>query len=209
MEKRFRGFTMVEALVMVVVGATLLIVMQTFFSRAVRTTMKGTDSLETIRAASVLMSQFGKDVAAAGLVICSGPGPGPQVLSIPIGGTFSPTAVALCNTIEMAATIGTITYSFTPADLFVTRRVSSTTAPLQEKRFALPRLKEFGVARIQKEFSPFTTGPAFPIPQGQILLRIKVSSDDPRFPAHELSVSSFFISSQMQATDWNYYYNIP
>ncbi|RCK79019.1 MAG: hypothetical protein OZSIB_0361 [Candidatus Ozemobacter sibiricus] len=201
--------TMVEALVMVVVGVILLMAMQTFFSNTLRTTLKGTDSLETIRAASVLLSQFGKDVAAAGAVICHGPGPGPQIERIPIGGSFSPGAISLCNTIEMAAPIGTITYSFSPTDSYVTRRVSSATAPLQERQFALPRLKEFGVAYVQKEFSPFTTGAPYPVPQSHVLLRIKLSSDDPRFPARELSLSSFFISSQMKATDWNYYVNIP
>ena len=58
------GFTMVEALVITVVGSILLLTIQTLFSRSVKSTLKGQDNLETIRAASQLFSELRKDLLA-------------------------------------------------------------------------------------------------------------------------------------------------
>jgi prepilin-type N-terminal cleavage/methylation domain-containing protein len=50
--KRFdkKGFTLVEAMIVTIIACSLMIAIHAFFSHAVRSTMKGQDNLDSIRA---------------------------------------------------------------------------------------------------------------------------------------------------------------
>lgn len=200
-----RAFTVVEALVVLVVSGIVFFGVQSFFSHGVRNTLKGQDTLDTIRIAGSLLSQIRKDISGSTSVRCAGADGTILRTELSVSEPFDPTNVRFGNHLDFRTSIGTISYNFDPDGRSVIRKISGATEGSPEKKFVLPKVRSFEVAHLLKEFSPDLVSPAFPRPQEQLLIRFRVLSDDPRFPAKEMVFSSFFTTSQLQAGDWNYY----
>ncbi|MBI3038209.1 hypothetical protein HYY75_04030 [bacterium] len=68
-------------------------------------------------------------------------------------------------------------------------------------------MKTFEVLLVEKEhkIDPASVDPDFT--QKQVFVRIVVLSKDPRFPTKEVQLTSFFVTSQMSASNWNYFYD--
>lgn len=57
-----RGFTFVEAIMVTVIAVVVMLAVQNIFSHAVKSSLKGQDNLDSIRAASRILSELRKDL---------------------------------------------------------------------------------------------------------------------------------------------------
>ncbi len=193
-----RAFTFVEALIVTVIACSLMIVIQAFFSHAVRSTIKGQDNLDSIRAASRIFSSLRRDML--------------QFQTISTDGAVS-TIDTTTNTIDSTATYSSI-LSINRADEVITysfvgssgrnsvERVTQnlTTGATQRKLFGVPRMKEFKVIylRVPNQINSLTQN------VGQILVKLSIDSEDSRFATSEVNLSSMFFSERLAENDWNY-----
>lgn len=201
-----KGFTMAETLVVVLVGSLILIGFQNFFSQGVRSSLKGQDQLESIRAASQLFANLRKDLMACQSVQTDIP---PVMLTSL--STALPSPLTFGDKVSFVQRNATTTYSMVtqPGGRgYISRQVFESGVLKETRSFAVPRMKRFETMQIYKDQQVAAGNPVFR--QGQLLVRIAVESGDKRFPSGTVHLSSFFITSQLSATDWwNYYYPGP
>lgn len=196
-----RGFTFVEALVVVVVGAMLLGIMYQIFSRSTRETLKGQDDLDTIREGSQLLGELKKDLLA-----CHDLQVQPtasftlnpqdfQIPELPAGSDrillFSPTA--------------TITYSLegmAGGEHMVkrTEEVLTANGPITKSHtFGEKRVLDFRIGYVWKKQQ---IQPGHSVSHGQAVVKLELDSKDERFPSRKLSWSTFLITPRMSSTQW-------
>ena len=197
-KKAFRnGFSMVEAIIVTVLGAMMFFVVQAFFSHGVRSTVKGSDTLESIRAASSLFSSLKTDLGACFAVDTAGAysSMGVADTDLPITATFSQELV-----FSMTGATATYRLEADPAGGFFVKRTEETlTSGTTTKSFGVLRMKRFEVLFLNKMNKlGFLT---FSLPQ--IVVQVVVDSSDPRFPAREVKLTSVFCSSQLSSSNWN------
>lgn len=196
-----RGFTLVETLVVVAVATTLFLVAQALLSRSVRSTMKGQDNLETIRAASILFSEIKRDLLA-----CSGikVAPGASCY-LAVGNLTLPPIPVGAEELSLVSRAATITYTLeaAPGGKKLVRRSEEVAGVTKHRDFGVPRMISFLAQEITKEQQVFAGGAS---PVKQVRIEIELDSQDKRFPSRSVRLSSFFISSQMSASNWNYVY---
>ncbi|MBF0500946.1 MAG: prepilin-type N-terminal cleavage/methylation domain-containing protein [Candidatus Riflebacteria bacterium] len=201
-----QGFTLLETMVVVLVGSLILITFQTFFSQGVRSSMKGQDQLESIRAASQLFNQLRKDLMACQSVSTD---IAPIILSV--NDTSISTPITFGNKVLFTQRNATTTYSMVTlpdSRSYISRQFYAAGVLKESRQFAVPRMEKFETVQIFKDQQVIAGDPVFR--QGQLLIRIAVKSNDKRFPGGTVHLSSFFITSQLSATDWwNYYYPGP
>jgi len=198
-----RGFTLIEILVVVVVSMMVLFAMYAFFRSGVRSTVKGQDTLDSIRAASVLFSQLRKDLLA-----CKNIDTGTASLTIGVGVGLPPT-LPFADSITFSHRNATMTYKFlvSAGRGFVQREEYRPNAAPLVRDFAVPRMKKFEALQIWKKHKPVATSVHYMV-SNQVLIRIEIDSQDPRFPTKSVHLSSFFTSNQKTSSDWwNYFYD--
>lgn len=201
-----RGFTMVEAIMVTLIASVVLGTMYKTFSSGVRSSMKGTDQLEAIRAASTLFAELRKDLLACQSVDADG-----AAVVMPVGMNALPNPLVFKNKVSFLQRNATTTYSLQmnpDGRGLINRQVYENGTLKNTRQFAVPRMKGFEAVQIFKEQQIAGGGEVFR--QGQLLIRIAVDSGDKRFPSGVIHLSSFFITSQLSATTWwNYYYPGP
>lgn len=188
---------MAEAIVVVLLGAMMFLVVQTFFSHGVRTTTKGTDALESIRAASNLLSSVRADLGT-----CSGIDTYGAVKILGLADTTLDGSETFAETITFSQDNATVTYSLATlagGGKEVCRKEETLTDPPTIKKFGVPRMAAFEVLSLKKRNKIGSV--QFELPY--ILVRIRVKSNDPRFPTTEVALSSVLASSQLSASNWN------
>ena len=204
--KHPRGFTLIEAMVAVTIGAMVLSTMYMFFSSGVRSSLKGSDQLESIRAASTLFAELRKDLLACQSVDADG-----AAVVMPVGTNDLPDPLTFRNKVSFVQRNATTTYQLqmNPDGRGAIVRTFSESGVIRNTRhFAVPRMKNFEAVQIFKNQQISPGGEIFR--QGQLLVRIAVDSGDKRFPSGVVHLSSFFITSQLSATTWwNYYFPGP
>lgn len=204
--KKKRGFTLIEAMVVAAIGAVILGTMYKTFSSGVRSSMKGTDQLESIRAASTLFAELRKDLLACQSVDADG-----AVVVMPVGMNTLPSPLVFKSKVTFLQRNATTTYvlQMNPDGRgSINRQVFENGTLKSTRQFAVPRMKNFEAVQIFKQQQIAGGGEVFQ--QGQLLIRIAVDSGDKRFPSGIIHLSSFFITSQLSATTWwNYYYPGP
>lgn len=196
-----QGFTLVEILMVLAIASVLLMVMQTFFYRSVKSTIKGQDNLDTIRAASQLFRELRKDLLACHSIKV----PDAASCTIEVGDEVIPPFPADANKISFRSQGETVTYSLEEKPdgrKYIKRLVESATHPDMIKEFGVPRMLGFKALQIWKKQQIYSGAP---FTEGQVLLEIEIDSEDKRFPSKNLKLTSFFISSQLSASKWNYY----
>lgn len=195
---KLRGFTFTEALVVTVIACSLMIVIQTFFSHVVRTTMKGQDNLDSIRAASQVFSSLRRDMLQFVSLSTQG-----ARTTIALGDSEIPATATFSSILTLKRPDEVITYSLVGSGgkNYVERVVQSAASPTpQKKRFGVPRMKYFGVVyvKIPNQVNSMMRN------VGQLLVKLTVDSEDARFASKEINLSSVFFSERLSDSDWNY-----
>ncbi len=195
-----RGFTMAEALIVALIGAMMMIGVNAFFQFGVKSTIKGQDNLESTRAASLLFSQFRKD-----LMSCQFIEVGAASITLEPDENSLPSAPPFGDSIKFGSRNATTTWSLSAmpdGKKFVKRFTVNASGETKSREFGVPRMKTFRILQIWKKqrILSFITKPS------QVLVSIQIDSDDPRFPTKAVEMSSFFLSNQMSASDWNFIY---
>jgi hypothetical protein len=191
---------MVEALTITLVGALLLWSFQSFFSGGVKSTLKGQDNLETIRSASQLFMEMRKDLLACQSVTVAGT----ASFTMGVGDTAVPAFPADATFIAFESRNATVTYELTTrADgkKFILKTTDSG-GVIKNQEFGVPRMVSFKAIHIAKWQQLF---PAARYLEKQVLVEVELDSKDKRFPTKNLKLTTFFISSQMSSSNWNYF----
>jgi len=196
-----RGFTLVEALVAVLVASMVILAVQTFFSHGVKTSIKGQDNLETIRAAAQIFHELRKDMLSCNKITVDDD----ASCTLNVGATSIPPMSPNGTWIAFSVPGATITYSLqlrADGKAFLEREFKAGTN-VTTSEFAVPRMIAFKVQLIWKIQQIFPGGP---FKQGQVLVTIELDSQDKRFPSKSLKLCSFFSTSQLSSSNWNYFY---
>lgn len=195
---RWRGFSLVEIVIVAALASLMFFVVQAFFSHGVRSTVKGTDTLESIRAASSLFSSIKSDLGACFAVDTQGP-----TCSLTTADTTLPAAgVTFSNVLVFSQTGATVTYRLEAVGTSgsqVRRTEENLTLGTTTKTFGVPRMESFQALFIKKMHE--IGSDQFELPQ--VLVRVVVKSTDPRFPSKEVALMSVFCSSQLSGSNWN------
>lgn len=194
---------MIEILVVLVISTMVLFSMQAVFRSGVRSTVKGQDTLESIRAASVLFAQLRKDLLA-----CKNINTGAASLTLGIG-VGLPVTLPVSDTIVFSHRNATMTYRFTLVDGrgFVQREEVRPSLAPEVRSYAVPRMKKFEALQLWKKHKAVVSSLSHMV-SNQVLIRIEIDSQDPRFPSKSVHLSSFFTSNQKTSSDWwNYFYD--
>ncbi|MBF0409990.1 MAG: hypothetical protein HQM10_21785 [Candidatus Riflebacteria bacterium] len=206
MKIEFKGFTMVEALMVVLVGSFMMLTANFMLSQGVRTSLKGQDQLETIRAASSVFSQLRKDLLA-----CDSVNTDNVHKVVTESDTLLDLAAPLPEKISFFIRNATTTYSLKihPKGKSLVRHAYNALGVTERvDEFAIPRMKNFEAIKILKVQRVKTASPKFV--QGQLFIRIAVESSDPNIGTSTIKLSSFFVTSQLSSTQWwNYHYPPP
>ncbi len=194
-----RGFTLVELSIVAGLGVLLLLFVHQFFSSGVKNTLKGQDTLESIRAASLLFAHIRKDLLA-----CQSVHTGAASVTMGVAALDLPTSVPPSDTLTFCARNATTTYSLvsTPQGKYVLRTFTPTVGSTETKTFGVPRMERFEVLQVWKNHRILSTR----IKPGQVLVHVVIDSNDPRIPTKEIRLSSVFISQQLTTSDWNYFF---
>jgi type II secretory pathway pseudopilin PulG len=192
------GFTFVEAIIVTLIACSLMIIIQTFFSHAVRSTIKGQDNLDSIRAASQIFSSLRQDMLQFQSVSTDG-----AIAEIALGETDIPSTATYSSMLTLNRPDEIITYSLVDngGKSFI-ERVSQnlTTGTNKKKLFGVPRMKDFKVLylRMPNKVNSLVKN------VGQIIVEVKIDSEDSRFASKELDLGSLMFSERLNETDWNY-----
>lgn len=192
---------MIEILMVLAISSILLLIVQTFFSRSVRTTIKGQDNLDTIRAASRLFRELRKDLLACHSIKV----PDAASCTIEVGDDVIPALPDDANRISFCSRGATVTYSLEAkpgGGKYIKHLIETVDQPDRIKEFGVPRMLAFKAQQIWKKQQIYSGAP---FTEGQVLIEIEIDSEDERFPSKKLKLSNFFISSQLSASKWNYY----
>ncbi|OQA06510.1 MAG: hypothetical protein BWY66_01823 [bacterium ADurb.Bin374] len=198
-----RGFTYVETLVVVLLCSLILGAAHMLFSQGVRSSVKGMDLLESIRAANEVFSNIRKDLRGSVQVNAASP-----KITIPTGAAVFPDLTsAMSDTLIFVQPVATVTYRLlSGAGGHYIEREENTGGAVSKRNFAVPRIKSFEAAKIGQMQRVAAGYDVFV--QDQLLVRISVESSDPRFPGGKVDLSSFFVTGQlMQTAWWNYFYD--
>ncbi|MFZ5951029.1 MAG: hypothetical protein ACOYXC_10010 [Candidatus Rifleibacteriota bacterium] len=192
------AFTFVEALIVTVIACSLMIAIQSFFSHAVRSTIKGQDNLDSIRAASQIFSSLRRDMLTFRSLSTQG-----ALSVIPMGSTEIPATATYSKILRLKKPDEVITYSLVTSGgkSFVERTLQSPSFPVpQRKLFGVPRMKDFGVmyVRIPNKINSMIKN------VGQLMVKLTIDSEDERFATKELNLNSIFFSERLTDSDWNY-----
>lgn len=192
------GFTLVEAMIVTVIACSLMIVIQTFFSHTIRVTLKGQDNLDSIRAASQLFSSLRRDMLQFVSLSTGGAN-----TSIPMGDEQIPATATYSSILTLKKENEKVTYSLVNdgGKSYVERVAQSPAFPAPQRRlFGVPRMKDFGIlyVRVPNKINSLIKN------VGQLLVKVTVDSEDPRFPTAEINLSSIFFSDRLTDSDWNY-----
>lgn len=197
-ERKKTAFTFVEALIVTVIACTLMIAIQAFFSHAVRTTMKGQDNLDSIRAASQIFSSLRQDLLDFTSLSTQG-----AVSTIMLGSSDIPATATYSKILRIKRPNENITYSLVSigSSNYVERVLQGPSIPTpRKKRFGVPRMKDFGVMYLltpNKINSVIKTA-------GQLVVSLTIDSENERFTTKELKLNSVFFSERLADSDWNY-----
>jgi competence protein ComGC len=193
-----KGFSFVEIIVVTVIACSLMLMIQAFFSHAVRSTMKGQDNLDSIRAASQIFSSLRHDMLQFQSISTDG-----AVAEIPLGENEIPSTATFSSMISLNRLEESITYSLVndSGKSFI-ERVSQNLADgtVKRKLFGVPRMKDFKVLylRIPNKINSMTKN------SGQIMVEVTIDSEDQRFASKEVELGSLLFSERLAETDWNY-----
>ncbi|MGM0599529.1 MAG: PulJ/GspJ family protein [Candidatus Rifleibacteriota bacterium] len=193
-----KGFTMVETMIVTIIACSLMIAIHAFFSHAVRSTMKGQDNLDSIRAASQIFSSLRKDLLQFNTLSTDG-----AITTVALGNQDLPGTATCSSIIELRRPKETITYSLIDdsGKKFV-ERISQdlTTGDTNQKLFGVPRMKEFKIMYITtpNQINSITRN------VGQIMVNLVIDSDDKRFASKEINLTSVFFSEKLTDSDWNF-----
>jgi competence protein ComGC len=192
------AFTFVEALIVTVIACSLMIAIQAFFSHAVRTTLKGQDNLDSIRAASQIFSSLRKDMLTFTSLSTQG-----AISTISLTSTNIPATATFSQILRIKKPKEVVTYSLVTSGSkkYVERVMQSPDYPTpQRKLFGVPRMKDFGVmyVRTPNKINSMIKG------AGQLLVKLAIDSENERFATKELNLTSVFFSERLSDSDWNY-----
>lgn len=191
------GFTFVESIIVAFIACSMMIIIQAFFSHGVRSTIKGSDTIESIRAASVLFTQMRKDLMACSFIETSG-----AITYMDVSATQLPDTATFSEQITFSTHVATITYFLTNDETgkkYVERRKLDISGTLERKKFGVPRMKNFETLKLikQNKIAGAHWNPS------QIIINVVVDSEDPRMPTKEIKLNSVFVSYQLAASNWN------
>ena len=190
------GFTLVEVIMVVVLGVLMMSTVQMFFARSVRNTMKGQDALESIRAASTLFSSMRNDLVKSHTIdtfVAS--------VTMALADEDIPAAAGSSGKVLFGTRAASITYELKgPAgDKYIEKKTETSTST-KFRKFGVPRMIKFEVLCVNKE--NIIGGVQFM--QGHIVVHVVVQSDEKGFPSKEVELTTVFVPSQLSATNWNY-----
>lgn len=191
------GFTFVEAMIVTVIAVVVMMAIQSLFSHAVRSSLKGQDSLDTMRAASRIFSELRKDLLEFKSISTAVD----SVLISSDEDKIFPEA-EYSTILQIERKEETIVYSLCEVGgkKYVERASQKIGAPVRKVSFGVPRMKAFEVIYVKVENLSAAGGEL----TGQLNVNLVIQSDDPRFPSRKLSVSSAYFPEKLQETDWNY-----
>lgn len=205
-----RAFTMVEAVVGVLVAVLVLGSMYQLFTQTLRNTTTGTDLINAIREAHALFSSIRKDLLAATEVVT------------PLGGVAASLSMAIADvnlpdpttspypqTLQFTLGPATATYTLvgTAGKMSIERHLLGkdlTGNPVDTlRRFAVPRMKGFRALLVTKGHATAATGSSFST--RHVFVQIVLQSDEKYRSKREICLTSFFTPSNIAQTNWNYF----
>lgn len=193
-----QAFTAIEVLVGVLVTAILIIFMQSLFSHTVRSTMRGQDNFDSFKAAGRLFTALRTDLMGAISYQTS------EETLLPLAQTSLASATLLSDMLQVSLPTATITYSLidVAGDKHVQRMSQNADGTTEQRDFGVPRMQAFEVLKINSE----NVISARNIVKEQLLIRVSVQSEDPRFPSTRINFSSLFFPERRENewVDWNF-----
>jgi type II secretory pathway pseudopilin PulG len=192
-----KAFTLVEAMMVTVIAVFVMMSMQGLFSHAVRSSLKGQDNLETMRAASRIFSELRKDLLEFKSLATA-----VDSVEIPVDKWSIGDDIEFSTILQIERKNEVIVYSLCEENgrKYVERASQEPGSPVKRVSFGVPRMKSFEVVYLKIENNSL----AGTEKSGQIVVNLVIQSDDPRFPTQKLSVSSSYFPEKLQETDWNY-----
>ncbi len=192
-----RAFTFVEAVIVTLIACVIMIAIQALFSHAIRSTVKGTDNLDSIRAASRLFSTLRADLIQLKSFSTNG-----AVSTIELSENEIPATATFSSILQISTSIATITYSLvgTPGRQSVERAVQKISSPVEKKKFGVPRMRSFEIMYVRIKNQIGST----PKETGQLLVNIVIQSENKNLPSKIVKLSSIFFPERLTESDWNY-----
>jgi len=192
------AFTLVEAVIAVLVSCAVMLAVHLIFSHTVRVTMKVQDNLESTRAVSQIFSSLRNDLRD--FVSLS---PGGAKISLSFGETQVPETAEFSQVLKITKQVDRITYRLIESGgkRYVERTVDGSAGEAGPRRlFGVPRMKDFGVLYVksQNRFDALLKN------VGQLIVRVTVDSEDQRFASKEVRITSVFFSDRLADDDWNH-----
>jgi type II secretory pathway pseudopilin PulG len=197
---RNRGLTMVEITIVFLLVTMIFGFIYTLFSHGVRSTIKGTDTLESIRAASLLFSQMRKDLSA-----CQRVDSGGAQVTLAVSDTDLPPTATFSAILAFSTRNATTTYRLETSPngkKYISRTFEAFSMAPERRTYGVPRMKAFEVVQITKrnKIGAATWNP------NQILVNVVIDSDDPRVPTKEVRLNTLFVTTHLEKSNWNFIY---
>ncbi|MBF0409804.1 MAG: prepilin-type N-terminal cleavage/methylation domain-containing protein [Candidatus Riflebacteria bacterium] len=197
-----RGFTLVEVTMAILISGILFAVIQTLFSRTMTSTMKGQDNLDTMRAGMRFFSDFRRDLLAAVSVSI------PDIASFSVSDAqnlLSASTLPFSGEIDLINNAQKVTYRYLSGERGIYREVSPKQGkdyvfdPAATQLYGIPRITEF---TIQHFWLPQKIDGNIQW-QDNILLKVILDSENPRFPTKRQVISSIFAGKSGNSDLWN------
>ncbi len=191
------GFTFPEIVIVVCLVSMVLLTLFAFFSHGVRTTVKGKDRLDSIRAVTILLARMKEDLANCTAIQGTGP---PLILyeeedQLPDEAVFSPQL-----TFQTGKRRVTYRQEQAPGggSSWVERIVESPESGRQSERFGIPRIRTFELCHAVRAFRAGTV----PLAADLVFLNLVLDTNDPRFPGSRLNFRHVLVPNRLPGTDW-------
>jgi len=196
--KKRQGFTFPEIVIVVSLVSMIMLTIFAFFSSGVRSTVKGKDRLDSIRAMTLLLADMKKDIANAEKIEA-------ENLPLQIGETedLFPDDVVYDRKVTFTGKDGIFSYSQGAAakgeSSFVLRSGKNARGEDVYEKFGVPRINSFEVLHVIKK------GKFGSLPQdfNQVLIKMVLDSNDPRLPEDKLYFTHVLVPNRLPGSDWS------
>ena len=200
------AFTLTEVVLAVLISTMVMLAAYALFSQTMKTSIKGTDTTETIRSASSLIADIRRDLLECRTILENPPLP-----TIRVTNQENTLPAVEMNTgspeITFSSLAGQVTYSFSPVPggkpSTVKRTSALSSGGTAVREYAAGRMVSFRVFRVLID-QKVTDDPQDPdlYQNGFLLLDLRLDSQDPRFPSTNLAMTTFIGADQMASSTW-------
>ena len=197
MKNKTKGFTFVEAVIVTTIAVFIMLAVQQLFSHAVRSSLKGQDNLETMRAAGRIFSELRKDLLEFKTISTAS-----ASYHVNLDQTTLTDNIQGSDIIQIERKNEVIIYSLyeEKGKKYIERASKKIGEQVRKKRFGVPRMQSFDIVYLKVDNK---SGKGLE-KSGQIIVNLVIQSENKTFASKKLKVSTSYFPEKLQETDWNY-----